>query len=272
MAVYAIGDLQGCYDSYRRLLDKINFDPDSDRIWLTGDLVNRGRKSLKTLRYVFKHADSMQTVLGNHDLALLKASLANPKRGPASLRKILLAPDRDELLNWLRQRPLLHYDRKLNTALVHAGVVPEWSIGNALSRAAEAEAVLAGEDYVGFLKELFGDKPDRWSRRLRGHDRIRFIINVFTRLRMVKTNGRIDLSHKGPPHKAHGPLIPWFDVRHRKTESTRIVFGHWSSLGYVNEPNLLSIDTGCVWGRRLTAVRLDAREKPTKVNCSCERY
>jgi len=272
MAVYAIGDLQGCYDSFRRLLDKIDFDRDADCVWLTGDLVNRGRKSLKTLRYVYRNSDSMLTVLGNHDLALLNASLGNPKHAPVSLKKILLASDRDELLDWLRRRPLFHYDSKLNTAIVHAGVVPEWSVKSALKRSAEVEAILGGNDYEAFMKKLFGDKPDHWSRRLRGYDRIRFIINVFTRLRMLKPNGRIDFRHKGPPHKTHGPLIPWFDVRHRKTESIRIVFGHWSSLGYVSEPNLLSIDTGCVWGRRLTAVRLDVDAKPVRVNCACERY
>ena len=271
MAIYAIGDLQGCYDSFRRLLDKLEFDPGEDRLWLTGDLVNRGRKSLKTLRYVYRNADSMLTVLGNHDLYLLKLAAERPRRVPADLRKILAAPDCDELTEWLRRQPLFHYDESLNTALVHAGVVPEWSVSAALKRSAEVQQVLSGDKSRKFLGALYGNKPDRWSGKLSGVKRWRFIVNVFTRLRMIRPDGRLDLRHKGPPNKTHRKLIPWFDVRHRKTEGSRIVFGHWSSLGYFREPDLVSLDTGCVWGRKLTALRIDADERPVRVNCDCER-
>ena len=271
MAIYAIGDLQGCYDSFRRLLDKLDFDPASDRIWLTGDLVNRGPKSLKTLRYVHRNSDSMTTVLGNHDLYLLKLAYGKRRRVPADLARILRVDDSEELIDWLRRQPLFHFDEELDTGLVHAGLIPSWSIGGARKRSLEVEAVLASDEAGNFLKRLYGDKPVHWSGKLRGIERWRFIVNVFTRIRMVTPKGALDLSHKGPPHKARKKLVPWFDVRHRKSETSRIVFGHWSSLGYFREPNLISLDTGCVWGRRLTAVRLDRDQRPVKVNCACER-
>lgn len=269
MAVYAIGDLQGCYDSFRRLLDKLDFEPDKDSLWLTGDLVNRGPKSLKTLRYVRNLGDCVLTVLGNHDLHLL--ALANDIRVSNnrfdSLWKVLAAKDSDELLDWLRHRPLAHFDAELNTLMVHAGVPPQWDIQQTLARAAEVEQRLQGQDYIKFLEKMYGDKPARWSDELEGNKRLRVIVNCLTRMRMIRPDGRLNLTHTGPPDKADDGLIPWFEAPDAAWRGTRIVFGHWSALGLVVTPDLIALDTGCVWGRELSAVKLTRKPKVTKVNC-----
>ena len=270
LAVYAIGDLQGCYDPFRRLLDKINFDPEYDQLWLTGDLVNRGPKSHKTLRFVRKLGSAAHTVLGNHDLHLL--ALAHDVRIKTdrfdSMWKILAADDCDEMLDWLRFRPLAHYDKKLNTLMVHAGLPPQWSRKKCLTRAAEVESVLRGPDYEAFLKKMYGNKPDRWTGKLTGNDRLRFIINCLTRVRMVTPDGRLDLNHSGPPEAAGKGLVPWFKAPDARWAGTRIVFGHWSALGLVVDEDIIAVDTGCVWGRQLTAVRLDKRPTVRQVDCS----
>ena len=261
MAIYAIGDLQGCYDPFRRLLDAIDFDPDKDRIWLTGDLVNRGPKSLKTLRFVRELGDSVITVLGNHDLHLLalqSGAVHNANRF-RSLRKILRAEDADELCDWLRHLPLAHYDKKLATLLVHAGTYPRWTAKKTLARAAEVEAALQGDDYVNVLGKMYGNTPVKWSGNLTSYKRLRFIINCLTRMRMVTPDGRLDLNFSGSPFRARRGLQPWYSVDAPAWHGTRIVFGHWSALGLVVLPDIVSLDTGCVWGRQLTAVRLDKR-------------
>ena len=269
MAEYAIGDLQGCYDPFRRLLDKLSFDPDSDHLWLTGDLVNRGPKSRRTLRFVKSLGKSATTVLGNHDLHLI--ALANDinvsNTNFDSLWKILGHDDCDELIDWLRFQPLAHYSPELNTLMVHAGLPPQWTVRKALRRAKEVEAVLQRDDYATFLYDMYGNKPDKWSGKLTGNKRLRFIINAFTRMRMVTGDNRIEFSHTGPPDKTRGKLTPWFDVEDARWRGTRIVFGHWSALGLVVRDDLVSLDTGCVWGRRLTAVRLDGRSTVTDVRC-----
>lgn len=269
MAVYAIGDLQGCYDSFCRLLDKLEFDPQSDRIWLTGDLVNRGPKSLKTLRYVRSLGESVVTVLGNHDLHLL--ALANEIRFSNnhydSLWKVLAADDSAVLLDWLRQRPLAHFDAELNTLMVHAGVPPQWDVPQTLVRAAEVEQCLRSDDYIAFLKKMYGDKPSKWSEDLTGNKRLRVIVNCLTRMRMIRPNGRLNLTHAGPPEAASRDLIPWFEAPDAAWRGTRIVVGHWSALGLVIRPDIIALDTGCVWGRQLTAVKLTRKAKVTKVNC-----
>ncbi|HZW59074.1 MAG TPA: symmetrical bis(5'-nucleosyl)-tetraphosphatase, partial [Woeseiaceae bacterium] len=251
MAVYAIGDLQGCYDPFRRLLDKLAFDPAEDRIWLTGDLVNRGPKSLKTLRFVRALGDTARIVLGNHDLHLL--ALANDIGGAGnrfdSMWKVLAAEDCDELLDWLRALPLAHYDKNLDTLMVHAGVPPQWTIKKTLKRAAEAEAALRASDYPSFLHRMYGDRPRRWSGELRGYKRLRFIVNCLTRMRMIDADGRLDFQHNGPPPQKPGKLLPWFRAENAAWRGTRIVFGHWSALGLLVEPELIAVDTGCVWGR-----------------------
>lgn len=269
MAVYAIGDIQGCYDPFRRLLDKIKFDPQEDRLWLTGDLVNRGPKSLKTLRFVKDLGSAAITVLGNHDLHLL--ALGNNARYSDthfdSLWKVLRADDCDELLDWLRHRPLAHYSKKLNTLMVHAGIPPQWSVTKTLRRAAEIENILSGDKYVKLLKHMYGDRPRRWSGDLQGYARQRFIINALTRTRMIYKDGRLNFTHNGPPDKARKGLLPWFDAKNPAWAGTRIVFGHWAALGLVVEPELVCVDSGCVWGRALTAVKLTKKARITQVFC-----
>ncbi len=269
MAQYAIGDLQGCYDPFRRLLDKISFDPGKDKLWLTGDLVNRGPKSRKTLKFVKSLGAAAITVLGNHDLHLLTLAhdVKFTKTRFDAFWKILGNEDCEDLLDWLRVQPLAHYDNKLNTLMVHAGIPPQWTVKKTLKRAAEVEAVLGGEDYDAFLEVLYGDQPDKWSGSLSGADRLRFIVNALTRMRMIDRAGRIDFTHTGPMTTAASGLTPWFAVPAARWQGTRIVFGHWSALGLIVNQELIAIDTGCVWGRQLTAVKLTGRPKITAVQC-----
>lgn len=271
MSQYVIGDLQGCYEPFRRLLDKIAFDPEKDRLWITGDLVNRGPKSRKTLRFVRKLGDAAISVLGNHDLHLIALANGIKQAGSnyASLKKILSKDDCDELIDWLRFRPLAHHSFDLNTLMVHAGLPPQWSTEDALACAAELEKELRSDSYVDFLEKMYGDKPRKWSPRLKGHKRLRFIVNCLTRMRMVRKNGSLDLQYTGPPEKASKQLTPWFAIEGAKWKGTRIVFGHWSALGLIVNDDLIAADTGCVWGRQLTAVRLD--KGPTVVQVRCKK-
>lgn len=273
MAQYAIGDLQGCYDPFCRLLDKIDFDPGKDRLWLTGDLVNRGPKSRKTLRFVSSLGDAAITVLGNHDLHVLKLRHdARFKKSKANaFRKIMGNRDSDELLDWMRMRPLAHYSESLKTLMVHAGLPPKWTVKKALARAAEVEAALRGDGHEELLANLYGNKPNKWSGKLEGLDRLRFIVNALTRMRMIGQDGTIDFTHTGPPTKAEKGLTPWFAVPGAKWHGTRIVFGHWSALGLVVNEQLIAVDTGCVWGRQLTAVKLSGKPKVTSINCPAVR-
>lgn len=270
MSVYAIGDIQGCYDPFRRLLDRLEFDPGSDRLWLTGDLVNRGPQSLDVLRFVKSLGDVVTTVLGNHDLHLVAlAARVDAGRDPdGSLVPVLEAHDRDELVAWLRGRPLAHYDAKLDTLLVHAGVPPQWSAKKTLKRAAEVEDVLRGPDYLRFVAKIYGNTPDLWSGKLEGNKRLRYIVNALTRIRMVGEDGRLDFTHKGPPGEAKKGLVPWYAVPDTRWRGTRVVFGHWSALGLMINPDVIGLDTGCVWNRQLTAVRLGKRLKVTQVDCA----
>lgn len=261
MAVYAIGDLQGCYDPFQRLLDKIQFDPSTDTLWLAGDLVNRGPKSLKTLRFVKNLGDSAISVLGNHDLHLLALEAGVVRSGKRfnALQKLLNAPDAEELCDWLRHRPLAHYDETLGTLLVHAGTHPDWSAKKTLACAAEVEETLRGYDYRTLLGRMYGNTPNRWSDRLSGYKRLRFIINCLTRMRMLTAAGHLDLTFTGAPWRARKGEIPWYEAKKPAWRGTRIVFGHWSVLGLIVLPDVISLDTGCVWGRQLTAVRIDKR-------------
>jgi len=270
LAQYAIGDLQGCYDPFRRLLDKISFDPAKDKLWLTGDLVNRGPKSRKTLKFVRSLGDSATTVLGNHDLHLLTLAhdVKFTKTRFDAFWKILGHEDCDDLLDWLRRLPLAHYDEALNTLMVHAGIPPQWTVKKTLNRAAEVEAALRGEDYDAFLEEIYGNKPDRWSGSLTGVKRLRFIVNALTRMRMIDAEGRIDFTHTGPPTTAAKGLTPWFAAPGARWHGTRIVFGHWSALGLIVNEHLVAVDTGCVWGRQLTAVKLTGKPDVTAVQCT----
>lgn len=259
MAVYAIGDVQGCYDAVSQLLERIRFDPSSDRLWSVGDLVNRGPDSLKVVQLIRSFGDAAIVVLGNHDLHLLALAEGFATQKPKdTIDDVLAAPDRDELLTWLRHRPLMHVED--NHALLHAGLLPSWTIDYAQARAREAEGVLRGEHYRELLREIYGDEPRNWSENLSGNDRLRTIINVFTRLRICDRKGVMDLEHKAGLDEIPRKFFPWFDVPERASASAAVIFGHWSALGLVLRPNLLALDSGCVWGRSLSAVRLEDRE------------
>ena len=257
MAVYAIGDVQGCYDELKALLELIRFDPAKDTLWFTGDLVNRGPASLQALRAVRDLGDSAVTVLGNHDLHLLAVAEGSaPFHKSDTLDEILNAPDREELLAWLRQQPLMHHDAALNYTLVHAGLPPQWGLAEAQACASEVEAVLRGDDYRVFFQHMYGNQPDVWRDDLTGWDRLRFITNSFTRLRYCNADGRFNFRAKGEPGTQPKGDMPWFEVPGRKNQALRVVFGHWSTLGLHRGDNVISLDTGCLWGEQLTAARL----------------
>jgi bis(5'-nucleosyl)-tetraphosphatase (symmetrical) len=258
MATYAVGDIQGCYDELQILLDSIRFDPEKDKMWFVGDLVNRGPKSLKTLRFIKDLGNAAVCVLGNHDLHLLALALTdNAPVKSGDLEKILKAKDRDELIDWLRHIPLAHYSKNLDTLMVHAGVIPKWSVADVLNHAAEVSEVLRGKHPEKFLSAMYGKKPQSWSDDLRGNDRLRFITNCLTRARFITAEGELDFDAKLGPDTAPKGLLPWFKASERKAGKTRIVFGHWSTLGLMEKPGLLALDTGCAWGGALTAVQLD---------------
>jgi bis(5'-nucleosyl)-tetraphosphatase (symmetrical) len=268
LALYAIGDLQGCHAEFMALIDRIGFDARHDRLWLTGDLVNRGPDSLAVLREVKSLGDAVTVVLGNHDLHLLAMAYAprGVRRRERELEAVLDAPDAAELLPWLAARPLLHRERGIPWTLIHAGLPPEWTLADAERCAREVERALR-EDREGLLESMYGNAPDRWSPSLAGRERLRFIVNCLTRLRVVDVKGRLLLSHKGPIQDAPRGAIPWFRHPQRATRGDSLVFGHWSALGYLSEPGLLCLDTGCVWGGSLTAKRLDAEAGPVRVPC-----
>jgi bis(5'-nucleosyl)-tetraphosphatase (symmetrical) len=258
MALYAVGDLQGCYRPLLRLLKTIGFDRRRDRLLLTGDLVNRGPDSLACLRFVRGLGNAAVTVLGNHDLHLLAAAHTGIYGAKDTLDAVAQAPDRDELLDWLRRQPLAYEEPETGTLLIHAGLAPQWSRAQTLRLAREASAVIAGPQGGRFLERMYGDRPDRWSARLSGLPRLRFIVNCLTRLRYCDAGGRMYLQPKGPPGTQPAGLLPWFQVPGRKSAGTRIICGHWSSLGQVEWPaeRVWGLDTGCVWGGCLTALEL----------------
>jgi len=258
MATYAIGDVQGCFDALAALLRRCRFDAARDRLWFVGDLVNRGAQSLEVLRFVRALGRSATVVLGNHDLHLVAyAEGFGRRRKSDTFDDVLAAPDCDELIAWLRARPLMHV--AAGHALVHAGLLPAWSVRAARALAAEVEAALRGPRYRWFLAHLYGAEPARWRDGLRGYDRLRVIVNAMTRMRFVTPEGRMEFNVVGPPQKAPRGYLPWFDVPARRRGRVPIVCGHWSALGLVMRPDLIALDTGCVWGGRLTAVRLEDR-------------
>lgn len=269
MAVFAIGDVQGCYDELSALLDNINFDASSDTLWFAGDLVNRGTQSLEVLRFVKELGDKAITVLGNHDLHLLAVYAGVRKTRSPDLKAILKADDCEELMNWLRYRPVMHHDDQLGYTLVHAGLAPQWDLELAKQCAHELETVLRGDQCFDFLQNMYGDKPRKWNNELEGWDRLRFICNSFTRIRFCKRkSGKLILDEKGPPDNKMKDIVPWFDVKHRKSRNLNILFGHWSTLGTYHEHHLHCLDTGCVWGGKLTALRIDTNP-PTYLAINC---
>jgi bis(5'-nucleosyl)-tetraphosphatase (symmetrical) len=262
MAVWAIGDLQGCYDATQRMLERLAFDPARDRLWFCGDLVNRGGQSVQTLRLVHSLRENSVVVLGNHDLSLLAISERREeeqRKVNPDLQGVLFAPDRDELIGWLRMQKLLHVDRTLGWMMVHAGLAPKWTTTMAERHAREVEERLRGDQPGRLLKNMYGDKP-AWHPKLAGVDRHRAIINVFTRLRYCTPRGRISFEDKGAPGTQPPGLYPWYEVPGRVERDLKVVCGHWSTLGLFIGHGVHAIDTGAVWGGKLTALQLDTDE------------
>lgn len=258
MAIYAIGDVQGCIDPLHALLNKINYHAGADQLWFTGDLVNRGPQSLAVLRLV-KSLPNTISVLGNHDLHLLAVASGHATRKKNdTFDDVLSAPDCDQLLSWLRACPLLHHDAALDCVLVHAGVLPQWSLSKAISLAAEASEMIKHSDRNDLFANMYGDAPKHWHDELVGWSRLRITINAFTRLRYCDADGDLDLDFKGRPGKQPPHLLPWFQAPGRMMRDTKIIFGHWSTLGRWSADGVIALDSGCLWGGRLTAVRLDA--------------
>ena len=268
MTLYAIGDSQGCHSPVVALLDRIRADSNDPRLIFVGDLVNRGPNSLATLRQIRALGDAAQVVLGNHDLHLLAVAhgIRTAHRSD-TLDEILNAPDRDELLDWLRRGPLAVYED--GHLMVHGGVLPQWSAQQTLDLAHEVETVLRGPDWVGFLRKMYGNTPAKWDDALKGADRLRCIVNGLTRIRFCTTDGTMEHSSAEGAGGTPAGYLPWFDVPGRKTEDVTVVFGHWSTLGLIMRPNLIGLDTGCVWGGKLTAVRLDNR---AVLQVDCPQY
>lgn len=259
MTTWAIGDLQGCYDELRDLLDRLGFDPARDVLWLVGDLVNRGPHSLEVLRFVRSLGPAARAVLGNHDLHLLAIRYGGhrPNRGD-TFGELLAAPDCDELCDWLRRQPFVISDTDLGYVMAHAGIPHIWSRKQAEALAGEVEAVLRGDGHAEYFTALYGNRPDCWDERLQGMDRWRIITNYFTRMRLVDRKGCLDFAYKGPVAHAPKGWSPWYDLRARKPLKETVLFGHWASLeGHTGRVGIVALDTGCVWGRTLTAMNLD---------------
>ena len=268
MAVYAIGDIQGCFDELQDLLELIHFDPQHDQCWFAGDLVNRGPKSLETLRFIRDLGSSAVCVLGNHDLHLIAAAHGHPlENDDHTLDHILNAPDRDELIDWLRQQPLLHHDNEIGFTMIHAGLPPQWDLLLAQQCAQEVETVLRGDALADFIRHMYGNKPDVWSPDLSGRERLRFSINCFTRMRFCNAAGQLKLKHKGPPGSQPPGFHPWFELADRRSKDLNILFGHWSTLGARNDPGIYPLDTACLWGGELTALRIDTTPQWFSLPC-----
>ena len=273
MSTYVVGDIQGCLSALKCVLKKISFNPDKDVLWSVGDIVNRGPKSFKTLKFLYERRDNVVMVLGNHDLHLLaiSAGVRKPNRKD-TLKKILNSQDRDSMLDWLRKRPLIHHEH--NHTMVHAGIPPGWSIDEAKVFAGEVESALRGRNANNFLQGMYGDYPNSWSNDLKGVERLRLITNYLTRMRYCTEDGELDLIEKGPLKKRQKTirkrkLDAWFAHEKRKTSKDKIVFGHWASInGQTNSSNAIGLDTGCVWGGKLSLYEL---ESGLTINCDCSK-
>lgn len=271
MAVYAVGDLQGCLKPLQCLLEQVSFDPAHDQLWLVGDLVNRGPQSLETLRFLYSIRQAVTCVLGNHDLHLLAVAhnIERLKKGD-TLREILDAPDRNDLLDWLRMQKLVHHDAERKVTLVHAGIPPHWTLSKALRRAAEVEEALRDDARLPlFLDGMYGNEPAKWSKELHGVTRLRVITNYFTRMRFCTADGTLDLKSKEGVGSAPPGFAPWFSHPQRKMRDEKIIFGHWAALeGNCPEPGLYALDTGCVWGGAMTLLDVDSG---TLHRCTCPK-
>lgn len=271
MAIYVIGDIQGCYKSLRKLIKLIRFKPNSDQLWFCGDLVNRGPQSANVLRYIMDLGDSAKCVLGNHDLNLL--AVAYGKRQSKmldTLDDILDAHDSSEILEWLRHRPLFYRSKEYQACIVHAGIYPAWSIRKTKKLAKEVQQVLRQGDYVKYLNKMYGKQPVHWDEKLKGWDRLRFITNVMTRMRYLDTSGALDFDIKCSPGKQPPGFQPWYKIDGRRKQSWRVFYGHWSTLGLHSENNAICLDTGCLWGGKLTAARIDTK-KIKIISISCKK-
>ena len=258
MATYAIGDIQGCYKQFLKLLDKIEFNPGKDRLILTGDLVNRGPESLPVVRFAMQHESSVDMVLGNHELHLLTVlEGTKPKRPADNFDDVISAPDYREIREWLCTRPMAIHDLALNILVTHAGVHPDWTLEQCLEYAREIEQILQSPRREKMFMKMFGNKPGRWSESHKRWKRARFIINALTRMRYFTASGKMDFLEVRPPGRHEPGLVPWYVFPNRKAIDATIVFGHWSSLGVFQAPGLLALDSGCCWGGRLSAARLD---------------
>jgi len=269
VATYVIGDIQGCFEAFKELLVAMAYNPANDRLWLAGDLVNRGENSIDTLRWCMAHDDHITAILGNHDLHLLAVAegFVPPHRND-TLDEILDAPDRAEVLDWLRRRPMLH--REGDWLMVHAGLLPEWTPELAESLARELEDVLRGSGYRDFLARMYGNEPRRWEPGLAGQDRLRLVANAMTRLRYLHPNGDMEYQHKCAPGDAPAELIPWYAMPDRQSRGVKVLFGHWSTLGLLAGEDVVSLDTGCLWGGQLSAIRLED-ERLYQVDCHARR-
>jgi bis(5'-nucleosyl)-tetraphosphatase (symmetrical) len=269
VATYAIGDVQGCYQALQCLLEKICFNPSNDKLWFAGDLINRGPQSLETLRFIHALGDNAVTVLGNHDLHLLAIDrgIRKPHRSD-TVNEILNAPDKEELLYWLQRQKLLHHDATLDFTMVHAGIPPIWTLEQALRYAQEVEQVLQSNQADEYFSSMYGNSPSLWSDQLAGPDRWRLITNYLTRMRYCTIEGNLDLITKGENPPADKSFRPWFSHQQRPTQNNKIIFGHWAALqGITNTANTFALDTGCVWGGQLTAMRL---QDETLFQCDCK--
>ncbi|EJM19123.1 symmetrical bis(5'-nucleosyl)-tetraphosphatase [Pseudomonas sp. GM18] len=272
MATYAVGDVQGCLEPLKCLLKQVAFDPARDRLWLVGDLINRGPQSLETLRFLYSIRESLVCVLGNHDLHLLAVGKNIERLKKAdTLREILEAPDSADLLEWVRQQKLMHYDEQREIALVHAGIPPQWSLRKALKCAAEVEEALRDDNrFTPYLDGMYGNEPVKWDNDLKGAARLRVITNYFTRMRFCTSDGKLDLKGKEGIDTAPPGYAPWFAHTERKTKGLKIIFGHWAALeGQCNEPGLFALDTGCVWGGAMTLMNVDTFER---LPCKCDAH
>lgn len=272
MATYAIGDIQGCLPQLVELLEQINYQAENDRLWFAGDLINRGPASLETLRFIKSLGDSAKVVLGNHDLHLLAVAHGHGDlKRKDTLAEILMASDRDELMNWLRNQPLCHYDSQLNTVMTHAGIPPCWDLDKTLSLATEVEEKLKSDTVDDFFAAMYGNTPRKWSDDLTGMDRLRAITNYLTRMRFCDENSKLDLKSKEGINTAAKGYAPWFHYPAQLPENCHIVFGHWAAIeGITHQDKIHALDTGCVWGGSLTALRLEDRQR-FSTSCSINR-
>lgn len=268
MSIYLIGDVHGCYDELRSLLNQVAFDPQADQLWLTGDLVARGPASLEVLRFVRGLGDCVKMVLGNHDLHLLAVYAGISRNKPKDrITPLLEAPDADLLINWLRRQPLLQVDEEKKLVMAHAGITPQWNIETAKSCAREVEAVLASDTYPLFLDAMYGDMPNNWTPELSGLARLRFTTNALTRMRFCFPNGQLDMIAKEAPDSAPPPLKPWFNIPGPVSSDYTIAFGHWASLEGKGTPEgVLALDTGCCWGGKLTMLRWEDKRMFVQVS------